>query len=99
LHFESQSLNNFPRKKKKLKKLEEDLLNHRPINVAIRNPDHKNDIKYIPRSKRPEWIPIGLIGKMYVRGNGKCKPGKKCDCENWIVLKRINNNVIQILMK
>ena len=31
---------------------------------------------YIPRSKRPEWSPIGLVGKLVITDNGKCKVGE-----------------------
>lgn len=62
---------------------------------------------YIPRSMRPEWIPVGLMGKIYVRDDGTCIPGQKCSCYNgiatlgssWFVLERISSNVVRILYK
>ncbi|MEA2036670.1 MAG: peptidase G2 autoproteolytic cleavage domain-containing protein [Nanoarchaeota archaeon] len=32
----------------------------------ILNDDYNGDTTYIPREDRPEWIPIGLLGKLYV---------------------------------
>lgn len=37
--------------------------------------DYDPERKYIPRSKRPEWSPVGLIGRLIIRDNGKCEPG------------------------
>ncbi len=31
------------------------------------NPNYKPDGDYIPRSERPEWAPVGLLGKLRVR--------------------------------
>ena len=61
--------------------------------------------EYIPRSQRKEWIPVGLLGKIYVRDNGECVQGSKCDCLNgiaipgnkWYVLNRVTDSVIRIL--
>jgi hypothetical protein len=37
--------------------------------------DYDPERKYIPRSKRPEWSPVGLIGRLIICDNGKCEPG------------------------
>ncbi|MBJ8032150.1 peptidase G2 autoproteolytic cleavage domain-containing protein, partial [Bacillus cereus group sp. N21] len=34
------------------------------------NPEWDPKREYIPRKKRPEWVPVGLIGKILVRDDG-----------------------------
>jgi hypothetical protein len=83
------------------------LSNVQPIPIVKKNKEYDSTKPYIPRSSRVEWDPIGLMGKVYVRDNGKCKPGEKCDCKNgiavpgskWSVLSRSDKNVIRILYK
>jgi len=81
-------------------------LNHvNPIDCAVLSPSYNPSQTYIPRSQRPEWIPVGLLGKIYVRDNGACVVGSKCNCLNgiavpgtkWRVLSRTHPNVIRIL--
>lgn len=36
------------------------------------NPDYDNTQKYIPRSKRPEWSAVGMMGKLVVVDDGTC---------------------------
>lgn len=33
---------------------------------------------YLPRSRRPEWVAIGLLGKLLVRDNGLCQSNGYC---------------------
>lgn len=66
---------------------------------------------YIPRSKRPEWSTIGLVGKMYLRDDGTCLPGKYAkplinglatysdEKTNIRVMKRTSDNIIYVLLK
>ena len=82
------------------------LLTLKPLSVHQRSPQVISK-PYIPRSKRKEWIPVGLLGKLYVRDNGLCSVGARCDCEfgiavpgnRWWVLARSGPNVIQILYR
>lgn len=37
--------------------------------------DYDPKRKYIPRSKRREWAPVGIVGRLVIRDNGKCQPG------------------------
>lgn len=88
-------------------KLAADIAKCEPIRVAIANEKYDSEKKYIPRLQRREWDPIGLLGKLYVRDNGQCIPGHKCDCKDgiaipghkWKVLSRVDNSVIRILYK
>ncbi len=85
--------------------VKEEIRNVTPTGVAIPNPDYDPDQIYIPRSNRKEWTPVGLMGKMFVRDNGQCIVGQKCDCQNgiaipgtnWHVIGRSAANVIKVL--
>lgn len=37
--------------------------------------DYEPEREYIPRSKRREWAPVGMVGRLVIRDNGKCQPG------------------------
>nr|WP_314462113.1 peptidase G2 autoproteolytic cleavage domain-containing protein [uncultured Clostridium sp.] len=73
----------------------------------ILNPQWDNTRKYVPRLKRPEWVIVGLLGKLRVRDDGTCIPGGYCrPYDNGIatasesgyrVLERLSDNRILIL--
>jgi hypothetical protein len=56
------------------------------------NPDYNPDIKYIPRSRRPEWSPVGLMGKLRVRKGQVMGTA-------WIKLRDISDTVEEWLVK
>jgi trimeric autotransporter adhesin len=76
-----------------------------PIDTTVNNPSYNPNRTYVPRSQRKEWIPVGMLGKIYVRDNGHVQVGHKCDCLNGIavpgntyrVLARSSPNVVRIL--
>ncbi len=78
-----------------------------PIRIAIPNPKYKSTETYIPRSSRPEWQIVALLGKVYIRDNGQCTVGKKCDCKGgiavpgtkWFVMERSSPNTVRIFFK
>ena len=35
----------------------------------VSNPDYNSSNVYVPRSERPEWDPVGLMGKLWLRPN------------------------------
>jgi len=39
------------------------------------NPNYKESDNYLPRSERPEWNIVGLVGQVYVRIDGTVKQG------------------------
>jgi len=45
---------------------------------AVINPEWDPEEVYVPRSRRPEWITIGLLGKLLLRDDGTCKAGGYC---------------------
>lgn len=65
---------------------------------------------YTPRSKRPEWYPVGLLGKVLVRHDGTLSAGDYVKAINGIaskseektnirVLEVVSENVIRVLIK
>jgi len=77
-----------------------------PMKLNETNPNFDPNVPYIPRSQRKEWSPVGLMGKLYVKDNGQCVVGERCDCVNgiavpgtkWLVSKRSSPNVIRITL-
>ena len=75
------------------------------------NPDYNPDLEYIPRSERPEWATVGLMGKLYVEDDGTCVVGDygtagingrltaSSDRTNIRVMKRVNDHIVQVLLK
>ena len=74
------------------------------------NPAYNENEEYVNRYWRPEWDAVGLMGKLFVRDNGSCWVGGYVKPDNGIaipsaektnmrVLKRVNDNVIQVLLK
>ncbi|MCQ6288429.1 hypothetical protein NPM19_27880 [Bacillus cereus] len=75
----------------------------------ILNPEWDSSQEYISRLQRPEWVPIGLVGKLLVRDDGTCQPKKYCkpnnegiataSSEGYRVMKRTGPNQIMILVR
>ena len=58
----------------------------------IINPDWDKNREYIPRSERPEWAPVGVLGKLVVYDDGTLKQGDICrPGEGGIAVKSITN--------
>ncbi len=56
------------------------------------SPEYDPELEYIPRSKRKEWAPVGLMGKLVLRKGQVTAP-------SWIKLKDINENLELWLVK
>ena len=75
----------------------------------VLNPDYQQNENYIPREERPEWSPIGLLGKLLVYDDGTCEVGEYCKPNNdgiatksedgYYVMERIDRNIIKIMFK
>lgn len=73
------------------------------------NPGYDQSKPYIPRSQRPEWDVVGMMGVLTVRDDGTCKPNLYCKVidggiasasdKGYRVLKRVADNVIKILFR
>ncbi|MFD4820413.1 peptidase G2 autoproteolytic cleavage domain-containing protein [Peribacillus butanolivorans] len=75
----------------------------------ILNPNWDPTKEYIPRSERPEWVEVGLLGKLRVRDdgtcqmNGYCKPNDEgiamASDKGYRVMERTGPNQILVLFK
>jgi hypothetical protein len=75
----------------------------------ILNPEWDSSQKYIPRLQRPEWVPVGLLGKLLIRDdgtaqvNGYCKPNNEgiatAADHGYRVMERTGPNQILVLVK
>ena len=75
------------------------------------NPDYDASKEYISRSERPEWATVGVFGKLYVNDDGTCTVNSyatvgtngiathSSEKTNMRVMKRINDNIVLVLMK
>lgn len=63
-----------------------------PLRRPKINPAYDPDRKYVPRSQRPEWSPVGLIGKLRLRRGQPTAP-------NWIKLRDISDSVEEWLIR
>lgn len=74
----------------------------------VLNPSWDSSKEYIPRSRRPEWVAVGLIGQLLVRDDGTCKPGSYCKPNNegiatasnqgFRVMQRTNQNQVLVII-
>lgn len=74
------------------------------------NPEYNNKENYIPRSERPEWITVGMLGKLVMKDDGTCIPNSYCkpstdgiathsdEETRFRVMKRIDENHIKVLI-
>ena len=58
----------------------------------VKNPDYNPDAIYVSREFRPEWSPVGLVGKLIVR-KGQVMG------DRWIKMKDINEQLEQWLVR
>ncbi|MNB96349.1 Hep-Hag [compost metagenome] len=75
----------------------------------IINPEWNHNEPYVERIIRPEWDAIGMMGKLLVRDDGTCEINGFCSSNNngiatnstegYRVIKRISENIVQILIK
>lgn len=42
------------------------------------NPDYDHTIKYLPRTQRPEWDAVGMMGKLVAVDDGTCQVNGWC---------------------
>ena len=79
----------------------------------IYNQEWDSSKEYIAREHRQEWSPVGMMGKLLVRDDGTCKINQYCKpndegiailCDKtsevkYRVIKRINKEIIQVIIK
>jgi hypothetical protein len=54
------------------------LLPERTERQRLLNPNWNPQQEYVPRMKRPEWVAVGLLGKLLVRDDGSCEVDSYC---------------------
>jgi len=75
----------------------------------IYNPLWDSTKIYTPREDRPEWSPVGMMGKLLVRDDGTCVVNGYCKSNDsgiatisttgYRVIKRVSTNIIQVVLK
>jgi hypothetical protein len=89
---------------------EGNIINPEHIEIhPIYNPDWDGSVEYISREKRKEWSAIGMMGKLFVRDDGTCIVDGYCKSNDngiatssesgYRVMKRVSENIVQILIK
>lgn len=73
------------------------------------NPAYDSQQSYIPRSKRKEWVTVGLLGQLLVTDDGSCSINGYClpndegiatySETGYRVLDRISSNQILVMFK
>ncbi|HDR8162164.1 TPA: hypothetical protein QC072_005132 [Bacillus cereus] len=73
------------------------------------NPEYDPTRDYVPRCNRPEWIPVGIIGKLRIRDDGSCQVNGYCKPNDegiatasnvgYRILERTGPNQILVLFK
>ena len=77
---------------------------------AVTAGGYDKDREYIPRSKRPEWSPVGLVGRLVITDDGSCTAGghvtarngigHKAECTTRVkVLKRLDDTHVEVLVR
>lgn len=79
------------------------------VPVPIENENYDAAETYIPRSERPEWDAVGLMGVLPVRDDGTCIVNGFCEVvdggavtasgNGYRVIERINDHVVKIVLK
>lgn len=81
------------------------------VEQRVLNPEFDADMPYIPRSNRPEWAPVGLVGQIIMLDDGTCEVNgfatsadegiatKSNAATNYRVIKRIDSNHIMVAAK
>lgn len=80
----------------------------------VPNPDYDSSMRYVERKDRKEWSAVGMMGVLSVRDdgtcevNGYCKPAdggiatkstSKSDKIRYRVVKRVSENVVEVVVK
>ncbi|WP_236883371.1 peptidase G2 autoproteolytic cleavage domain-containing protein [Clostridium botulinum] len=82
------------------------ILPERTESQPVLNPVWDHTREFIPRCKRPEWVAVGLLGKILVRDDGTCQVNRYCRPNKegiatasrygYRVMKRIGENQVLV---
>lgn len=82
-----------------------------PDGAARINPEYDPERVYVPRSRRPEWDAVGLVGKLVAVDDGSCVPGGWCvpgpggiavrsgARSRFYVMERLDGNHVRIFVR
>jgi hypothetical protein len=75
----------------------------------VLNPAYDPSQPYEPRTQRPEWAAVGMMGKLIVRDDGSCLPNGYCApndqgvaaacAQGYRVMKRVDSETVLICLK
>lgn len=73
------------------------------------NPDFDKTMEYIPRSDRPEWDAVGILGVLSVHDDGTCQVNGYCKVSDggiaaasdsgYRVIERISDNIVRVIFR
>lgn len=81
------------------------------IYEPVINPEYDQTREYVPRERRPEWAPVGMVGQLIMLDDGTCEVNgfatsadegvatKADGMTNYRVIKRIDSNHIMVAAK
>jgi len=58
----------------------------------VKNPDYDEDRSYLPRGHRPEWSPIGLVGRIHIKDGQPTNP-------SWRLLSIVSEETSEWLVR
>jgi hypothetical protein len=103
-----QTLTYEERKQREMKIVEKEV----ECEYFVLNPDFDPDREYVHRADRPEWDTVGMMGVLAVYDDGTCEVNGFCKCNNegiatacekgcdsYRVIKRVNENIVQIVFR
>lgn len=68
------------------------------VETPIPNPDYtESEEDYIPRSERPEWNVVGLVGQVFTRFKGELNPNDYIKAENGVGVRDNVNGHYRVL--
>nr|WP_232624081.1 peptidase G2 autoproteolytic cleavage domain-containing protein [Mammaliicoccus sciuri] len=68
------------------------------VEVPIPNPDYVEfEDEYIPRSERPEWNVVGLVGQVFTKFKGELKPNDYIKSDNGVGVRDNVNGHYRVL--
>ncbi|WP_374199847.1 peptidase G2 autoproteolytic cleavage domain-containing protein [Mammaliicoccus sp. Q-M61] len=68
------------------------------VEIPIPNPDYiEFEDEYIPRSERPEWNVVGLVGQVFTRFKGELKPNDYIKSDNGVGVRDNVNGYYRVL--
>lgn len=68
------------------------------VEIPIPNPDYVEfEDEYIPRSERPEWNVVGLVGQVFTRFKGELKPNDYIKSDNGVGVRDNVNGHYRVL--